>query len=138
MTSLWTGKIILEVASDQTTQFQFPIPRFRHGHTLRSFKPVSLCPFSLAYSHINCYFQLHLLNSLLTFCFNLHREAVVRRKNNGPPIKFLIPLIYAPVLPLSMLLSHSLLLQTLYLFVFSYRFFFIFFLFFIFLYFQFV
>ncbi|KAK2357764.1 hypothetical protein P8452_77009 [Trifolium repens] len=25
---------------------------------------------------------------------------VVRRKNNGPPLKFLFPLIYAPVLPL--------------------------------------
>ncbi|CAJ2634843.1 unnamed protein product [Trifolium pratense] len=24
----------------------------------------------------------------------------VRKKNNGPPIKFLVPLIYAPVLPL--------------------------------------
>ncbi|KAG2407899.1 uncharacterized protein HKW66_Vig0027210 [Vigna angularis] len=29
-----------------------------------------------------------------------NQEAVLRRKNNGPPIKFLIPLIYAPVLPL--------------------------------------
>ncbi|KAK7347467.1 hypothetical protein VNO80_21997 [Phaseolus coccineus] len=29
-----------------------------------------------------------------------NQEAVVRRKNNGPPIKFLIPLIYAPALPL--------------------------------------
>ncbi|KAK7388742.1 hypothetical protein VNO78_23569 [Psophocarpus tetragonolobus] len=27
-------------------------------------------------------------------------EAVVRRRNNGPPFKFLVPLIYAPVLPL--------------------------------------
>ncbi|XP_022639486.1 uncharacterized protein LOC106768488 isoform X2 [Vigna radiata var. radiata] len=29
-----------------------------------------------------------------------NQETVLRRKNNGPPIKFLIPLIYAPVLPL--------------------------------------
>ncbi|KAK7330157.1 hypothetical protein VNO77_24343 [Canavalia gladiata] len=29
-----------------------------------------------------------------------NQEAVVRRKNNGPPIKFLVPLVYAPVLPL--------------------------------------
>ncbi|RZC10402.1 hypothetical protein D0Y65_010935 [Glycine soja] len=29
-----------------------------------------------------------------------NQEAVVRRRNNGPPIKFLLPLIYAPVLPL--------------------------------------
>ncbi|ESW26947.1 hypothetical protein PHAVU_003G161000 [Phaseolus vulgaris] len=29
-----------------------------------------------------------------------NQEAVMRRKNNGPPIKFLIPLIYAPALPL--------------------------------------
>ncbi|XP_061345298.1 uncharacterized protein LOC133291118 [Gastrolobium bilobum] len=28
------------------------------------------------------------------------QEAVVRKKNNGPPVKFLLPLIYAPVLPL--------------------------------------
>ncbi|RHN63890.1 hypothetical protein MtrunA17_Chr4g0063171 [Medicago truncatula] len=27
-------------------------------------------------------------------------EPVARRKNNGPPLKFLFPLIYAPVLPL--------------------------------------
>ncbi|KAJ8644433.1 hypothetical protein MRB53_006181 [Persea americana] len=27
-------------------------------------------------------------------------EAVVRRQNKGPPIKFLLPLIYAPILPL--------------------------------------
>ncbi|CAK7351057.1 unnamed protein product [Dovyalis caffra] len=31
-----------------------------------------------------------------------NREAAtaIRRKNNGPPFKFLVPLIYAPVLPL--------------------------------------
>ncbi|KAL4274726.1 hypothetical protein AHAS_Ahas20G0036000 [Arachis hypogaea] len=29
-----------------------------------------------------------------------NQEAVVRRKSNGPPFKFLVPLIYAPVLPL--------------------------------------
>ncbi|MED6138449.1 hypothetical protein PIB30_074314 [Stylosanthes scabra] len=28
------------------------------------------------------------------------QEGVVRRKKNGPPFKFLVPLIYAPVLPL--------------------------------------
>ncbi|KAK9208353.1 hypothetical protein WN944_000707 [Citrus x changshan-huyou] len=29
------------------------------------------------------------------------QEAVMRKQNNGPPYKFLVPLIYAPVLPLS-------------------------------------
>ncbi|XP_057420774.1 uncharacterized protein LOC130714831 isoform X2 [Lotus japonicus] len=29
-----------------------------------------------------------------------NQEPVVRKKNNGAPIKFLLPLIYAPVLPL--------------------------------------
>ncbi|KAE9601840.1 hypothetical protein Lalb_Chr13g0302091 [Lupinus albus] len=29
-----------------------------------------------------------------------NQDAVVRRRNNGPPFKFLFPLIYAPVLPL--------------------------------------
>lgn len=29
------------------------------------------------------------------------REAGVRKQNNGPPFKFLVPLVYAPVLPLS-------------------------------------
>ena len=33
--------------------------------------------------------------------FKRKREAVARRKNNGPPFKFLVPLVYAPVLPLS-------------------------------------
>ncbi|OAY47104.1 uncharacterized protein LOC110616835 [Manihot esculenta] len=28
------------------------------------------------------------------------REAGVRKQNNGPPFKFLVPLVYAPVLPL--------------------------------------
>ncbi|XP_015385070.1 uncharacterized protein LOC107176731 isoform X4 [Citrus sinensis] len=28
------------------------------------------------------------------------QEAVMRKQNNGPPYKFLVPLIYAPVLPL--------------------------------------
>ncbi|MQL88866.1 hypothetical protein Taro_021438 [Colocasia esculenta] len=28
------------------------------------------------------------------------REAVLRRRNRGPPFKFLVPLIYAPILPL--------------------------------------
>ncbi|KAF8034435.1 hypothetical protein BT93_C0671 [Corymbia citriodora subsp. variegata] len=29
-----------------------------------------------------------------------NQEAVVRKQNKGAPIKFLVPLIYAPVLPL--------------------------------------
>ncbi|CAL0330521.1 unnamed protein product [Lupinus luteus] len=29
-----------------------------------------------------------------------NQETVVRRRNKGAPIKFLLPLIYAPVLPL--------------------------------------
>ncbi|XP_058760660.1 uncharacterized protein LOC131634009 [Vicia villosa] len=29
-----------------------------------------------------------------------NQEPVIRKKNNGAPIKFLLPLIYAPVLPL--------------------------------------
>ncbi|XP_024953446.1 uncharacterized protein LOC107176731 isoform X1 [Citrus sinensis] len=29
------------------------------------------------------------------------QEAVMRKQNNGPPYKFLVPLIYAPVLPLN-------------------------------------
>ncbi|GMY35924.1 hypothetical protein FCV25MIE_31166 [Fagus crenata] len=29
-----------------------------------------------------------------------NQEATVRRQNKGPPYKFLVPLIYAPVLPL--------------------------------------
>ncbi|KAL4653990.1 hypothetical protein ACB092_01G345800 [Castanea dentata] len=28
------------------------------------------------------------------------QEAAIRRQNKGPPYKFLVPLIYAPVLPL--------------------------------------
>ncbi|GMN70092.1 hypothetical protein TIFTF001_039138 [Ficus carica] len=28
------------------------------------------------------------------------QEAAIRKQNKGPPIKFLVPLIYAPVLPL--------------------------------------
>lgn len=90
-------------------KFQFPIfnpsiPPWPRPQILQTSKPL---PLSLSCSHINFYFQLHLLNSLFTFFFNLHRETVLRRKNNGPPIKFLIPLIYAPVLPLSMLLLTS-------------------------------
>ncbi|XP_039142859.1 uncharacterized protein LOC120280177 [Dioscorea cayenensis subsp. rotundata] len=29
-----------------------------------------------------------------------NQDAVVRRQNRGPPYKFLVPLVYAPVLPL--------------------------------------
>ncbi|PKI66717.1 uncharacterized protein LOC116201977 [Punica granatum] len=28
------------------------------------------------------------------------REAVLRKQNRGPPFKYLVPLVYAPVLPL--------------------------------------
>ncbi|KAK4753942.1 hypothetical protein SAY87_002046 [Trapa incisa] len=28
------------------------------------------------------------------------REAVTRKRRNGPPFKFLVPLVYAPILPL--------------------------------------
>ncbi|KAK4765723.1 hypothetical protein SAY86_026813 [Trapa natans] len=28
------------------------------------------------------------------------REAVIRKRRNGPPFKFLVPLVYAPILPL--------------------------------------
>lgn len=31
---------------------------------------------------------------------NPEAAAAIRRKKNGPPIKFLVPLVYAPVLPL--------------------------------------
>jgi hypothetical protein len=31
----------------------------------------------------------------------LQREAAMRRQNKGPAFKFLVPLVYAPVLPLS-------------------------------------
>ncbi|CDP03406.1 unnamed protein product [Coffea canephora] len=31
---------------------------------------------------------------------NTANQEVVRRQNKGPPFKFLVPLIYAPVLPL--------------------------------------
>ena len=33
--------------------------------------------------------------------YKSQREAAIRRQNKGPPYKFLVPLIYAPVLPLS-------------------------------------
>lgn len=35
----------------------------------------------------------------MLFC--CRRDAVMKRQNRGSPIKFLVPLIYAPVLPLS-------------------------------------
>ncbi|XP_015578016.2 uncharacterized protein LOC8269548 isoform X2 [Ricinus communis] len=28
------------------------------------------------------------------------RDVAVRKQNNGPPVKFLVPLVYAPILPL--------------------------------------
>ncbi|KAK6941613.1 hypothetical protein RJ641_026990 [Dillenia turbinata] len=45
--------------------------------------------FSLSLSRINVFF----------FFFSF-REAALRKQNRGSPVKFLIPLFYAPVLPL--------------------------------------
>lgn len=73
-----------------------------------------------------CFFHLHLHNSMISLTIS-YREAALRRKNNIPPIKVLLPLIYAPVLPLSQSLLSFSPSFNLFIFVWVFPFFFYFF-----------